>query len=165
MSTRQEQLIDLAREGNSEALTDLFKEYPAAYKRVTQKEGLKNGGLARRKRSIARGCGAIMENKRKKTLYTQETSMTDFKMVEIGTDKDGNSLYNVRDNSKGGELVVEKALSLSEAESLMNSGSTSSYKSMSKLELEAIMREHGIELDRRKSKKELLEEVENFFKE
>jgi hypothetical protein len=91
--------------------------------------------------------------------------MTDFKMVEIGTDKDGNSLYNVRDNSKGGELVVEKALSLSEAESLMNSGSTSSYKSMSKLELEAIMREHGIELDRRKSKKELLEEVENFFKE
>ena len=91
--------------------------------------------------------------------------MADLKMVEIGTDKDGNSLYNVRDNSKGGELVVEKALSLSEAESLMNSGSTSSYKSMSKLELEAIMREHGIELDRRKSKKELLEEVENFFKE
>ena len=91
--------------------------------------------------------------------------MADLKMVEIGTDKDVNSLYNVRDNSKGGELVVEKALSLSEAESLMNSGSTSSYKSMSKLELEAIMREHGIELDRRKSKKELLEEVENFFKE
>jgi hypothetical protein len=30
----------------------------------------KNGGLARRKRSIARGCGAIMENRRKKTLYT-----------------------------------------------------------------------------------------------
>ena len=47
----------------------------------------------------------------------------------------------------------------------MNGGSTSSYKSMSKLELEAMMREHGVELDRRKSKKELLEEVENFFKE
>ena len=30
----------------------------------------KNGGLARRKRNIARGCGAIMENRRKKTLYT-----------------------------------------------------------------------------------------------
>ena len=81
--------------------------------------------------------------------------MADLKMVEIGTDKDGNSLYNVRD----------KALSLSEAESLMNGGSTSSYKSMSKLELETLMREHGVELDRRKSKKELLEEVENFFKE
>jgi hypothetical protein len=31
---------------------------------------LSNGGLARRKRSIARGCGAVMENKRKQTLYT-----------------------------------------------------------------------------------------------
>ena len=31
---------------------------------------LKGGGLARRKRSVARGCGAIMENRRKKTLYT-----------------------------------------------------------------------------------------------
>ena len=91
--------------------------------------------------------------------------MADFKMVEIGTDKDGNSLYNVRANSKGGELGVEKALSLSEAEALMNGGSTSSYKSMSKLELETMMREHGVELDRRKSKKELLEEVENYFKE
>ena len=91
--------------------------------------------------------------------------MADLKMVEVGTDKDGNSLYNVRDNNKGGELVVEKALSLSEAEALMNGGSTSSYKSMSKLELEAMMRGHGVELDRRKSKKELLEEVENFFKE
>ena len=70
MSTRQAQLIDLAREGNEEALSDLFKEYPAAYKRVTEEEGFKNGGLARRKRNIARGCGAIMENRRKKTLYT-----------------------------------------------------------------------------------------------
>ena len=33
-------------------------------------KSFKPGGLARRKRSIARGCGAIMENKRKKTLYT-----------------------------------------------------------------------------------------------
>lgn len=31
---------------------------------------LNGGGLARRKRSIARGCGAVMENRRKKTLYT-----------------------------------------------------------------------------------------------
>ena len=28
------------------------------------------GGLARRKRSIARGCGVVMNNRRKKTLYT-----------------------------------------------------------------------------------------------
>tara|TARA_Y100001973_G_C5130044_1_gene297240 strand:+ start:145 stop:474 length:330 start_codon:yes stop_codon:yes gene_type:complete len=31
---------------------------------------LSSGGLARRKRSIARGCGAVMENRRKQTLYT-----------------------------------------------------------------------------------------------
>ena len=30
---------------------------------------LRGGGLARRKRSIARGCGAIMANRRKKTHY------------------------------------------------------------------------------------------------
>ena len=30
---------------------------------------LKGGGLARRKRSIARGCGAVMANRRKKTQY------------------------------------------------------------------------------------------------
>ena len=29
----------------------------------------KGGGLARRKRSIARGCGAVMANRRKKTQY------------------------------------------------------------------------------------------------
>jgi|TARA_R100000149_G_C5879171_1_gene143579 hypothetical protein len=34
------------------------------------KDNFRGGGLARRKRSIARGCGAIMENRRKKTLYT-----------------------------------------------------------------------------------------------
>jgi len=28
------------------------------------------GGLARRKRSIARGCGKVMEGRRKQTLYT-----------------------------------------------------------------------------------------------
>ena len=30
---------------------------------------LRGGGLARRKRSIARGCGAVMANRRKKTQY------------------------------------------------------------------------------------------------
>ena len=37
------------------------------------------------------------------------------------------------------------------------------YKSMTKLELEAMMREHGVELDRRKSKGELLKEVDAYF--
>ena len=31
---------------------------------------LAGGGLARRKRDIARGCGAVMEDRRKATLYT-----------------------------------------------------------------------------------------------
>ena len=30
----------------------------------------RHGGLARRKRSIARGCGVVMNDRRKKTLYT-----------------------------------------------------------------------------------------------
>jgi hypothetical protein len=34
---------------------------------------------------------------------------------------------------------------------------------MTKLELEAMMREHGVELDRRKSKGELLKEVDAYF--
>ena len=35
---------------------------------------------------------------------------------------------------------------------------------MNKVELEASMREHGIELDRRKSKGDLLEQVDEYFK-
>jgi hypothetical protein len=33
-------------------------------------KGYKSGGLARGKRSVARGCGAVTGNRRKKTLYT-----------------------------------------------------------------------------------------------
>jgi len=38
------------------------------------------------------------------------------------------------------------------------------YQGMTKKELEALMREYGIELDRRKSKDDLMKEVESFFK-
>ena len=38
------------------------------------------------------------------------------------------------------------------------------YETMTKLELEETMRFHNIELDRRKSRKDLLQEVEMFFK-
>ena len=44
-----------------------FKRFKKAGGKI---KTMQNGGLARRKRSIARGCGAIMENRRKKTLYT-----------------------------------------------------------------------------------------------
>ena len=40
----------------------------------------------------------------------------------------------------------------------------SDYKAMKKIELEALMREYDIELDRRKSKADLLAEVDAFFK-
>ena len=104
--------------------------------------------------------------------------MADLKMVEVGTDKNGNSLYNVRDNSRGGELVTTDKLTESEALSMIMGSNpdrsvvntevaepakkvtiTPKYKYMSKLELEAMMRTHGVELDRRKSKKALLEEA------
>ena len=45
-----------------------------------------------------------------------------------------------------------------------SSSARPSYKSMNKVELEAFMREHGIELDRRKSKGDLLEQVDEYFK-
>tara|TARA_B100000424_G_scaffold264141_1_gene252221 strand:+ start:2861 stop:3193 length:333 start_codon:yes stop_codon:yes gene_type:complete len=31
---------------------------------------MRSGGLARRRRDVARGCGAVMEDRRKATLYT-----------------------------------------------------------------------------------------------
>ena len=32
-------------------------------------KAMKNGGLTRKKRKIARGCGKVMDNRRKKTLF------------------------------------------------------------------------------------------------
>ena len=37
------------------------------------------------------------------------------------------------------------------------------YSGMTKKQLEALMREHGVELDRRKSKTALMKEVEEYF--
>ena len=121
--------------------------------------------------------------KKKENFIYLGDGMTDLKMVEVGTDKNGNSLYNVRDNSRGGELVTTDKLTESEALSMIMGSNpdrsvvntevaepakkvtiTPKYKYMSKLELEAMMRTHGVELDRRKSKKALLEEVDNYFK-
>jgi len=39
----------------------------------------------------------------------------------------------------------------------------SDFDAMTKLELEAIMREHGVELDRRINKKDLLSTVKSYF--
>jgi|TARA_A100000172_G_C2987885_1_gene91704 hypothetical protein len=43
--------------------------------------------------------------------------MSNLKMVEVGTDKKGESLYNVR--HKSGELVSTETLSKKEAEKIM----------------------------------------------
>ena len=45
--------------------------------------------------------------------------MADYKMIDVGTDEKGNTLYNVRE-AQGGELVVEGALTEAEALAVMN---------------------------------------------
>jgi len=105
--------------------------------------------------------------------------MANLKMVQVGTDMNNNPVYNVKDEND--KLVTTTIMTEAEATAMINGPTVDAamdtivvaeetivvpdYKSMTKLELEAMMREHGVELDRRKSKKELLEEVENFFKE
>jgi hypothetical protein len=71
----REEYFDNDKYSGTMTLTEFFNARGFEPKAVENKAGgkikrFKNGGLARRKRSIARGCGAIMENKRKKTLYT-----------------------------------------------------------------------------------------------
>ena len=59
------------------------------------------------------------------------------------------------------EPVVEAVVE--EVEEEEESSNIPDYKGMSKKKLEETMRSYGIELDRRKSKSALLEEVEMFF--
>tara|TARA_R110002012_G_C11544762_1_gene601801 strand:- start:489 stop:815 length:327 start_codon:yes stop_codon:yes gene_type:complete len=102
------------------------------------------------------------------------------KMVEVGTNMDGDPVYNVL--KEDGTLYKTTIYTKSEADAIVI-GDTSDpdiieaiivdedaphafsddYDSMSKIELEKLMRMHDIELDRRKTKKELVTEVETFF--
>jgi len=50
--------------------------------------------------------------------------------------------------------------SMPEVETLMEAPSSKSMSDMSKKELEALGRQHGIELDRRQSKSDLIDELE-----
>jgi len=63
------------------------------------------------------------------------------------------------------EVVVEEPEAVEEVMVTVTEKTTivPNYKKMSKFQLEKVMREHDIELDRRKSKKDLLKVVENFF--
>ena len=109
--------------------------------------------------------------------------MAHLKMVQVGTDVHDNPVYNVVDeNDKLVKTTIfteaealamisgveAEAAPVEEAEEIIEEVEESSdvpdYGSMTKVQLEALMREHGIELDRRKSKGDLLEQVDGYFK-
>tara|TARA_R100000008_G_C3471737_1_gene109339 strand:+ start:202 stop:549 length:348 start_codon:yes stop_codon:yes gene_type:complete len=112
--------------------------------------------------------------------------MSDLEMIQVGTDVHDNPVYNViyKDTGKlfsttifteaeakakvekiEAEPSIEEVEEIEEIEEIEDKASIPDYHSMTKLELEALMREHNIELDRRKSKSDLLEEVDTFFNE
>ena len=93
-------------------------------------------------------------------------------LIQNGTFATGEPVYQIAEKNSDGThtTVVFDPMTKEEAEARLKSmgGTTvsddsSNYKSMTKLELEAMMREHGVELDRRKSKSELLKEVDAYF--
>ena len=115
--------------------------------------------------------------------------MAHLKMVQVGTDVHDNPVYNVVDEND--KLVKTTIFTEAEAlamisgveaetasvaepevveeveeviEEVEESSDVPDYGSMTKAQLEALMREHGIELDRRKSKGDLLEQVDEYFK-
>ena len=106
-------------------------------------------------------------------------------MFIIGKNEKGEDLYNLK-YVKGGRSLPTPSMTKAEALAMINGTEViedtltmtapvdnttivtvtdvPDYKSMTKTELETEMRYHGIELDRRKTKKDLMIEVENFFK-
>jgi len=104
--------------------------------------------------------------------------MSDIEMFHVGENENGEKLYNLR-YVKGGMSLPTPSMTEAEAiakitgkpveekvvVNLTNNKSVEDYHNMTKKELELFMRKHDIELDRRKSKGDLLKQVENFFKE
>lgn len=99
--------------------------------------------------------------------------MSDIEMFHVGENESGEKLYNLR-YVKGGRPLPTPSMIEAQAlakingtevtEEVATTTDTPDYNSMKKIELEALMRTHGIELDRRKSKKDLMIEVDTFFK-
>ena len=91
-------------------------------------------------------------------------------MFHVGENDNGEALYNLR-YVKGGRSLPTPSMTKAEAVAKINGTEAvvvtedKNYSDMTKKELELFMREHSIELDRRKTKADLLEQVENFFKE
>ena len=93
-------------------------------------------------------------------------------LIQNGTFATGEPVYQIAEKNSDGThtTVVFDPMTKEEAEARLKSmgGTTVSddspnYKSMTKLELEAMMREHGVELDRSKSKGEVLKEGDAYF--
>ena len=113
--------------------------------------------------------------------------MADLEMISIGNNLNGDPVYQVGSRNSDGKMMLASTTIMTEAEAKAMIASKASAEvveeaevieeaeeindtvvdvdSMSKLQLEAYMREHGIELDRRKKKKDLLAQVKAFFKE
>jgi hypothetical protein len=90
--------------------------------------------------------------------------MSDIEMFHVGENSEGEELYNLR-YVKGGRSLPTPSMTKAEALAKINGEpeQEKSYKDMTKKELELFMREHSIELDRRKSKDDLLSQVDEFF--
>tara|TARA_R100000781_G_C4063346_1_gene121842 strand:- start:352 stop:708 length:357 start_codon:yes stop_codon:yes gene_type:complete len=107
--------------------------------------------------------------------------MSNLKMVQVGTDINDNPVYNVMNEDD--KLVTTTIMTEAEAKAMIEgtpdpapveevvekaieeavSTDAPNYESMTKVELESLMRDHGIELDRRKTKSDLLAEVDEYF--
>ena len=106
--------------------------------------------------------------------------MSDIEMFHVGENDKGDALYNLR-YIKGGKSLPTPSMTKAEALAKINGTEVvepivvsedevvviddKPVQEMTKIELEAFMRTHGIELDRRKSKADLLEQVEKFLEE
>ena len=90
--------------------------------------------------------------------------MSEIEMFHVGENDKGEELYNLR-YVKGGRSLPTPSMTKAEALAKINGEpeQEKSYKDMTKKELELFMREQGIELDRRKNKDDLLDEVDKFF--
>ena len=107
--------------------------------------------------------------------------MSGLKMIPACMDLNNNPVYKICHNDgrwydtatyskeKAEEIVgvefVEQVEEVQEVQEVIVEEPSSSFENMTKLELEALMRKHNIELDRRKTKKDLVEAVTDYFSE
>ena len=100
--------------------------------------------------------------------------MNDVEMFHVGENNEGEALYNLR-YIKGGRSLPTPSMTKVEALAKINGTKIDAamdtlpidpldFKEMTKKELELFMRKHSIELDRRKTKADLLKQVEIFLK-